>query len=45
MAIALYILACAVISLIAAVLLPDYTNRDMVGGATTPQPRHRNLGA
>jgi len=27
--IALYILACAVISLIAAALLPDYTNRDI----------------
>jgi MFS family permease len=29
MAIALYILACAVISLIATALLPDYTNRDI----------------
>jgi metabolite-proton symporter len=28
-AIALYILACAVISVISAVLLPDYTNRDI----------------
>jgi hypothetical protein len=28
-AIALYILACAVISFIAASLLPDYTNRDV----------------
>jgi MFS family permease len=28
-AIALYILACAVISLISAALLPDYTNRDI----------------
>jgi MFS family permease len=29
MAIALYILACAVISLIATAMLPDYTNRDI----------------
>ena len=28
-AIALYILACAVISFIATALLPDYTNRDV----------------
>jgi hypothetical protein len=28
-AIAFYILACAVISLISAALLPDYTNRDI----------------
>jgi general stress protein CsbA len=28
-AIALYILVCAVISLAAAALLPDYTNRDI----------------
>jgi general stress protein CsbA len=28
-AIAVYILVCAVISLISAALLPDYTNRDI----------------
>ena len=28
-AIALYILACAVVSFIATALLPDYTNRDV----------------
>jgi hypothetical protein len=30
-AIALHILACAIISFIAAALLPDYTNRDVPG--------------
>src|SRR3954468_10371345 len=41
MAIALYILACAVISLIATAMLPDYTNRDISAeydaGAASPE--------
>ena len=41
-AIAVYILVCAVISLISAALLPDYTNRDISAeydSALSPTPR------
>ena len=36
LAIAVYILICAIISLISAALLPDYTNRDISAEYDSP---------